>query len=57
MHAVANLVFEWFQILSLRKIRFWKVQSIYSHFVRKDTSHLSKTLYGLFGWYDYSIRR
>jgi hypothetical protein len=37
------------------KIRFRKVQSIYSHFVRKDTSLLSETVSGFFGWYDYSI--
>jgi hypothetical protein len=50
-----DLVSEWFQILPLSKIRFWKVQSIFSHFVRKDTLHLSKTVSGLFGWYDYII--
>ena len=33
----------------------WKMQSIFSHFVRKDTLHLSKTVSGLFGRYDYSI--
>ena len=43
-----------FRILPLSKIRFRKVQSIFSHFVRKDTSHLSKTVSGLFGRYDYS---
>ncbi len=48
-----DLVSEWFQILPLRKIRFRKVRSIFSHFVRKDTSHLSKTVSGLFGRYDY----
>jgi hypothetical protein len=48
-------VSEWFQILPLSKIWFWEVQSIFSHFVRKDTSHLSKTVSGLFGQYDYSI--
>ena len=37
------------------KIWFRKVQSIFSHFVRKDTSHLSKTVSGLFRRYDYSI--
>ena len=37
------------------KILFRKVQSIFSHFVRKDTLHLSKTVSGLFGRYDYSI--
>ena len=31
----------------------WKMQSIFSHFVRKGILHLSKTVYGLFGWYDY----
>ena len=50
-------VLEWFQILPLRKILFWKVQSIFSHFVRKDILHHSETVYGLFGLYDYSIRR
>ena len=48
-----DLVSEWFRILPLRKIRFRKVQSIFSHFVRKDTSHLSETVSGLFGRYDY----
>ncbi len=37
------------------KIRFWKVQSIFSHFVRRDTSHLSKTVSGFFGRYHNSI--
>jgi hypothetical protein len=40
-----------------RKIRFRKVQSIFSHFLRKDTLHQSKTVYGLFGRYDYSNRQ
>ncbi len=44
-----------FQILPLSKIRYRKVQSIFSHFVWKDTLHLSKTVSGLFVWYDYSI--
>ncbi len=48
-----DLVSEWFQIFPLRKIRFRKVQSIFSHVVRKDTSHLSETVFGLFGRYDY----
>ena len=39
--------------LPLRKIRFRKVQSIFSHFVRKDTLLLSETISGLFGRYDY----
>ena len=52
-----DLVSEWFRILPMRKIWFRKVRSIFSHFVRKDTSHLSKTVSGLFGRYDYSIRR
>jgi hypothetical protein len=38
------------------KIWFRKVQSIFSHFVRKDTLHLSETVPSLFGRYDYSIR-
>ncbi len=32
-----------------------KVQSIFSHFVRRDTSHLSKAVSGIFGRYDYRI--
>ena len=36
--------------------RFWKVRSIFSHFVRKDTSHLFETISGFFGRYDYIIR-
>jgi hypothetical protein len=40
---------------ALGKIWFWKVQSIFCHFVRKDTSHLSETVFGLFGRYNYSI--
>jgi hypothetical protein len=37
------------------KIRFRKVQSIFSNFVKKDTLHLSKIVSGLFGQYNYSI--
>ena len=48
-----DLVLEWSQNLPLRKIWFRKVQSIFSHFVRKYTSHLSKTVSGLFGRYNY----
>ncbi len=48
-------VSDWFRILPLSKIQFRKVRSTFSHFVRKDTSHLSKTISGLFGQYDYSI--
>jgi hypothetical protein len=44
-----------FRILPLSKIRFRMVRSIFSHFMRKDTSHLSKTVSGLFGRYDYSV--
>jgi hypothetical protein len=32
-----------------------KVRSIFSHFVRRDTSHLSRTVSGFFGQYDYNI--
>ncbi len=55
---VLGVSFGWFGFgvvsnLPLRKIRFRKVQSIFSHFVRKDTLLLSETISGLFGRYDY----
>ena len=37
------------------KIGFRKRRSIIFHFVRKDTSHMSETVSGLFGRYGYSI--
>jgi hypothetical protein len=40
---------------AIGKIWFRKVRSIFSPFVRKDTLHLSETVSGLFGQYNYSI--
>jgi hypothetical protein len=36
-------------------IWFRKAQSIFSHFVKRDTLHLSKTVSGFFGQYNYNI--
>jgi hypothetical protein len=33
----------------------WKVRSIFSHFVRRDTSHQSEAVSGIFGRYDHRI--
>ena len=54
MHAVARFGFGVVSNFALGKIWFRKVRSILSHFVRKDSSHLTKTITGLFGRYDYS---
>ena len=40
---------------AIGKIWFRKVRSIFSYFVRKDTSHLSEAVSSLFGRYNNSI--
>ena len=41
-------------MLKYRPSRFRKVRSIFSHFVRRDISHLSETVSCFFGRYDYT---
>ncbi len=51
---------QWFQfnlllqVLKYRPSRFRKVRSIFCHFVRRDTLHLSETVSCFFGRYDYT---
>ena len=55
MHAVVQIrLWSGFEFCHC-KIRFQKMQRIFSHFVRKDTPHPSETVSGLFGRYNYSI--
>jgi hypothetical protein len=52
---IARFGFEVVLDFFVARFGFERCKAPFSHFVSRDTSHLSKTISSFLGWYDYNI--